>query len=280
MTNLLTIGAKGRANQFSGVRTRYLFCCPAKLPGFLGGISRWVAAQDDRGIYLNLYIGGTLEVALPSQKIVLRQQTQYPWDGHVRITVTPQQRAEFDLCLRLPGWAQGRLMPSDLYRFDHATPVNWSVTVNGAPLALGKLENGYLRLRRVWQAGDVVELNLPMPVHRVYSHDNVTFTRGKTALYRGPLLYCLEGVDNPGFSVLNLVLPASTAFRAEHRADLLGGVTVLHGSGLADGKNPVECTAIPYYAWENRGIYEMTAWLVHEEHPSGRSAPDGDNPLP
>jgi hypothetical protein len=106
-----------------------------------------------------------------------------------------------------------------------------------------------------------------MPVRRVYSHPNVTFTRGHTALYRGPLLYCLEGVDNSGFSVLAMGLPPKAEVRTERRVDLLGGVTVLHGTGLADENRDVEFTAVPYYAWQNRGIHEMTAWLI--ESPQG-----------
>lgn len=276
-TNLLTAQATGRNNQMSGVRNHYLFCCPAKLPGFLGGISRWVAAQDDHGIYLNLYLAGIIEVTLPAQKVTLRQQTQYPWEGQVRVTVTPEKPGEFDLCLRIPGWAQGRLMPGDLYRFDNPEPVKWTVMVNGVPISAGPTEKGYVRLHREWKAGDVVELNLPMPVRRVYSHENVTFTRGQAALYRGPVLYCLEGVDNPGFSVLSMVLPAEAAVRAERCAELLGGVTVLRGKGVADGKKPVEFTAIPYYAWANRGVHEMTAWPIEDPHLL--AGPKGDGPM-
>ncbi|MEI8376429.1 MAG: beta-L-arabinofuranosidase domain-containing protein [Planctomycetota bacterium] len=276
-SNKLTVDCTEREDAHTGVRKRYLFCCPSKVPGFIAGISRWVAAQDDRDIYLNLYVGGTIKVKLASQTVTLHEETQYPWNGRVRIRVTPEKPGEFALALRIPGWAQGRLMPSDLYRFDKPETVKWTVTVNGVPISAALLEKGYLRVVRPWKAGDVVELTLPMPVRRVYSHANVAFTRGQTALYRGPMLYCLEGVDNPGFSVLNMVLPAGADFGLQRRADLLGNVIVLHGTGLADGKNAVEFTAIPYYAWQNRGIHEMTAWLV--ENPRILAERDAEGPM-
>jgi DUF1680 family protein len=111
------------------------------------------------------------------------------------------------------------------------------------------------------QAGDVVELDLPMPVHRVYAHEKVQDDQGKVALARGPIVYCLEAVDQPGVDLFRLVLPPETDLRAEHRAGLLGGVTVLQGNALADGQRPVTLTAVPYYAWANREKGAMTVWV-------------------
>jgi len=107
----------------------------------------------------------------------------------------------------------------------------------------------------------VVELDLPMPVHRVYAHEKVQDDQGKVALMRGPIVYCLEAVDQPGVDLFRLALPRETLLRAEHRAGLLGGVTVLQGSALADGQRPVTLTAVPYYAWANREKGAMTVWV-------------------
>jgi DUF1680 family protein len=118
-----------------------------------------------------------------------------------------------------------------------------------------------VHLQRRWQAGDVVELDLPMPVNRVYAHEKVQEDQGKVALARGPIVYCLEAVDQPGVDLFRLILPQETGLRAEHRAGLLGGVTVLQGSALADAERPVTLTAVPYYAWANREKGAMTVWL-------------------
>ncbi|MBN1395826.1 MAG: glycoside hydrolase family 127 protein, partial [Pirellulales bacterium] len=261
-TNLLRCDKQGRKGPHSGVRTRYLFCCPSKLPGFVAGIGRWIYAKDEDGIYVNLYIGGEANISLPQNKVKLTQRTEYPWRGKVQIAVEPERPTEFDLCLRIPGWVRGRPFPSELYRFGDPTPSDWKVNVNGRPVETKELSDGYLRLRRGWESGDRVELLLPMPVRRVYAHEKVACDAGKVALMRGPVVYCLEGVDHKDFSVLEMELPKDAAIEAVHRKDLLGGVTVLRGKGLDADKREVDWTAVPYHAWQNRGIDEMTVWLI------------------
>ena len=125
------------------------------------------------------------------------------------------------------------------------------------------LAKGYATIRRRWQAGGVVELNLPMPVRRVYANEKIKADRGRVTLMRGPVVYCLEGVDNGG-KALNIVLPKDAKLTAEHRPDLLGGVTVICGKGML-GTKPVDITAVPYYAWQNRGIGEMTVWIIEDK---------------
>jgi len=262
--NPLAVGKQGRGGPHGGVRTRYLFCCPAKLPGFLAGIGRWAYAVDDKGVYVNLYIGGSTTVQMGDRAVTIRQKTRYPWDGGVTITVEPETPGPFDLCLRIPGWLRcPGPVPSALYRFGTRPKPGWTVAVNGHEHAGGPLDNGYLRLSRDWKAGDTVRLHLPMPVRRVYAHENVKPDRGRVALMRGPLVYCLEGVDHED-RVSNLVLPRDVVIQADHRDGLLGGVTVLKGRCLADGKRPVEFAGVPYYAWQNRGVDEMAVWLIED----------------
>jgi len=262
--NVLAAGRKGRKGPHSGVRKRYLFCCPAKLPGFVAGIGRWAYAVDGKSLYVNLYAGGRARAKVGEGTVTVRQKTRYPWDGDVTITVEPEATGPFALCLRIPGWLRRPgPVPSELYRFGSPRKPEWSVTVNGREHAGGPLADGYLRIRRRWKAGDTVRLHLAMPLRRVYAHEKVEADRGKVALMRGPVVYCLEGVDHD-FSVLNFVLPTDAEVRADYRKDLLGGVTVLQGRGLADGKRPVAFTAVPYYAWQNRGVDEMTVWLNEE----------------
>jgi len=179
----------------------------------------------------------------------------------VRLTVAPDRASEFTLCLRIPGWASGWPVPSDLYRFGQAGLPPVALKVNGRAADPSPEADGYVHLKRRWQRADTVELDLPMPIHRVYAHENVEADRGKVALMRGPIIYCLEAVDHPDVDVLGLALSEKADLHADHRDGLLGGVTVLQGEALADGKRPVRLTAVPYYSWANREKGAMTVWI-------------------
>jgi DUF1680 family protein len=122
-------------------------------------------------------------------------------------------------------------------------------------------QDGYVHLKRSWKAGDLVELDLPMPVRRVLAHEKVEADKGKVALMRGPVVYCLEGVDNRDIDLFKLSLPRSADMIAEHDAKLLGGVTVIRARGLDESGKPVELIAIPYHAWSNREKQPMTVWI-------------------
>jgi DUF1680 family protein len=238
-----------------------LACCPSNLARSIPQVGGWAYACGQQQIYVNLYLAGEANIKMDKGLgVKLTQQTEYPWDGRVRLTVTPEQASEFTLCLRIPGWALGRPVPSDLYRFASKEVPTIGLTVNGSKTSASPQDDGYVHLQRKWQAGDVVELDLPMPVQQVYAHEKVQADKGKVALMRGPIVYCVEGADHPGVDMAQLVLPRKPGFRAEHRAELLGGVTVLQGKALADGQRPVTVTAIPYYAWGNREKGAMKVW--------------------
>ena len=162
--------------------------------------------------------------------------------------------------MRVPGWAQGRPVPSDLYRYAEAGAATFSLAVNGAPVK-PEIVQGFAVLRRTWKAGDAVELSLPMPVRRVLSHEKVAADAGRVALERGPVVYCAEAVDNGG-RAFNLVLPDDAPLQAAYRKDLLGGVTVVTGRALAlqaseDGRSVAtreqDFLAVPYHVWAHRG---------------------------
>jgi len=262
-SNKLIAAAKGRGDQWSGVRKRYLFCCPSKLPGFVAGVGRWFYATDESGITVNMYAASTARIALADGEVTVRQETQYPWNGRIAITVTPDEARTFDLRLRIPGWARNAPLPGALYRFAETSTAKPTLKINGRPADMPDLVKGYATIGRQWKGGDVVELDLPMPVRRVYADAKVEADRGRVALMRGPVVYCLEGIDNGG-RALDVVLPKGAKLTAEHRADLLGGVTVIRGRGLVGGTEPVEITAVPYYAWQNRDIGEMTVWIIED----------------
>ena len=244
-------------------------CCPTNLVRFLPSIAGYVYASRARDLFVNLYVAGEGDVRLDDLGVGVRQETRYPWDGGVRITLDPEREDSFTLRLRIPGWARGEgPVPSDLYRYAGGGEEPVTIAVNGESAA-PELEDGFAVLRRRWRPGDTVELRLPMAVRRVLSHDEVEANAGRVALERGPLVYCAEAVDNGG-AVFNLVLPDDAPLEARSRPDLLGGVTVVTGRALglhpgADGRSVLtreqDFVAVPYAVWANRGEGQMAVWL-------------------
>lgn len=243
-------------------------CCPPNMSRFLPSLPGYVYATRDDVLYVNLFIGGDASLSLGGRRVALTQATDYPWEGEIALTVAPDRPAAFELAVRIPGWARGEAMPTDLYRFlDGPGAAGWAVAVNGASVP-GDLRDGYVRIRRTWAAGDKVAISLPMPVRRVVANEAVAEDRGRVALQRGPLVYAIEGVDN-GDRVFDLVLPDGATLSAEPRPGLLNGVRVLTGraevvSRDAAGRTlavPRPFLAVPYYAWANRGPGQMLVWL-------------------
>jgi len=260
-TNPLAADGKWAFNRGSTGRQPWFdcSCCPTNDVRFIPSLPGYLYATDSGSLYVNLFVAGEGHVELDGLSVHLRQETAHPWEGRIRLHVDPAQPAEFALHLRIPGWARNRPAPGGLYRFLEASRAEPRLIVNGEPVAV-QMGKGYARLRRTWQAGDVVDLVLPMPVRRVLCHDAVEGNRGRVALMRGPLVYCVEGVDNGG-RVADLVLADDTALNAEHRAGLLNGVTVIR----SEGAHPI--TAIPYYAWAHRGAGEMEVWIKRDGCP-------------
>ncbi|MEI8372214.1 MAG: beta-L-arabinofuranosidase domain-containing protein [Planctomycetota bacterium] len=255
-----------------------LSCCPTNMARIIPQVGGLAYAVGKRQAYVNLYVAGEATLKIDEGATVkLNQQTDYPWNGRIRITVTPDQASEFTLCLRVPGWAMGRPVPSDLYHYCSVvgkkdageTPAPQkdaggtpTLQVNGQLADVAPQQDGYLHLQRRWQAGDVVELDLPMPVQRVHAHEKMKENQGKVALMRGPIVYCLEAVDQPaGVKLSQLRLAGDADLRAEHRPELLGGVIVVQGNALADADRPVMMTAVPYCAWANRDKLAMRVWI-------------------
>ena len=232
-----------------------LACCPTNLTRLIPQVGGFAYALGKGVAYVNLYLAGEASLRMDrGATLKLTQETDYPWNGRVRLTVTPEQASNFTLCLRIPGWARGRPVPSDLYRFATDDAPAIGLRVNGQATDAVPEADGYVHLKRRWRAGDVVELDLPMPIRRVYAHEKVEADRGKVALMRGPIVYCLEAADHPEADVLELSLPREAELTAEHRANLLGGVTVIRAKGAG-------LTAVPYYAWANRDPGAMTVWM-------------------
>ncbi|HSB11255.1 MAG TPA: beta-L-arabinofuranosidase domain-containing protein [Blastocatellia bacterium] len=248
-------------------------CCPGNITRFIASVPGYVYAQQADTLYVNLFVASTADVEMDNgRRLKLMQETRYPWDGAVKMTVNPDGRSSFTINVRIPGWARNEAVPSDLYRFLDKSAESPTIKVNGKPVPL-IIDKGYVSLTRSWIRGDVIELMLPMPVRRVVASERVEADRGRVALQRGPIVYCAEWPDNPLGHVRNLMLPDDAILTAEFRAGLLGGVSVLKGKSVALAyddhdkvvKKQQEFTAIPYYAWANRGPGEMIVWMPRTE---------------
>ena len=221
----------------------------------------YVYAHTGDELYVNLYVGGTANVELGGRTVRITQKTDYPWDGQVKIALDPGTSGEFDVLLRIPGWARNRPVPSDLYRYLRDRRAGAAIEVNGKAVAAA-VDKGYVGIRRKWKTGDVIKLDIPMPIRRVAAHPKVEDNSGYIAVERGPIVYCAEWKDNGG-RALDLVLADDVKLVTEHRRDMLGGVTVVKGRARDGGT----LTLIPYYAWAHRGPGEMAVWLARTSRP-------------
>ncbi len=237
-------------------------CCPTNLARFIPSIPDYVYAVRKDVLYVNLFVASDATAEVAGGKVSLVQETRYPWDGRVSLRIAPSSPRAFEVRVRIPGWARERPVPSDLYRYVDASGSGYELRVNGGVVP-ASLSDGYAVLSRTWKAGDLVTLNLPMPVRRVVADDRVADDRGRIALERGPLVYCVEGIDNGG-SIGDVVVPDKALLTPEARPDLLGGITVLRGTAADGAGKKRELTAVPYYAWSNRGPGEMAVWLTRQ----------------
>ena len=243
-------------------------CCPTNLARLMPALPGYVYAQKGQDVFVNLFISGESELMVNKKPLRINQQHNYPWNGDLKFTLSPTTATDFNLLIRLPGWARNEAMPGDLYRFASPSSEKISITINGRPVAY-TVRDGYALLARKWHRNDVVEVHLPLEARAVVAHPQVRDDRGKVAIQRGPLLYCAEWKDNGG-KTSNLLVPAGTTFTAAARPDVLNGITTLTatvpavqvdeaGSSVSTVRQPL--TLIPYYAWANRGPGEMTVWF-------------------
>jgi hypothetical protein len=248
-------------------------CCPGNITRFLASVPGYTYAQRGDQLYVNLFVASSADIAMDNgRKVKVTQSTRYPWEGAVKMTVAPDQAAKLAIHVRIPGWARNEPVPSDLYKFADKSTEQPVLKVNGTAVKL-QVEKGYATIHRTWKAGDTIELTLPMPVRRVVANGEVAADKGRVALQRGPLVYTLEWPDNPDGKVRNLMLPDSSKLTATWRPDLLRGVEVIQGRAVSlkeDAAGRVvrgeqTITAIPYYAWANRGRGQMMVWIPNEE---------------
>jgi hypothetical protein len=241
-----------------------MICCPTNLMRTVASWHNYLYSTRDKGLWIHHYGGNVFDGELADgRKLKLTQKTDYPWDPKVRITIdTVDSGEEFSILLRIPAWAKES-----------------KVTVNSRAAKAECTSSSYAEIKRNWVAGDIIELDLPMPVRMITADPLIEQTRNQVAVMRGPLVYCLESVDVPqGIRFEDICLPANAKWKTQYKPDLLGGVTVLKTKALVIDKtieediggyrqirdiepHRIDITMIPYYAWNNRGEPKMTVWM-------------------
>jgi uncharacterized protein len=240
-------------------------CCPGNLARTLASLGGYFYSAGTDDLWVHHYAQGMADLQVNRREVSLRQVTKYPWDGDVKLELGLASSQRFSLHLRLPGWCQ-----------------RWQIRVNSQPLSAQdelSTRNGYIHLTREWYPGDVIEYSMEMSIRATWAHPAVRDLRGRVALERGPLVYCLEGVDHPGAILDRIAIDphnVSDEFQVERHDKLLGGVSILRGKGtvvdesgwenaLYRNKPPsskmIDIMAIPYYAWDNRASGQMRIWL-------------------
>jgi DUF1680 family protein len=234
-------------------------CCPPNVARLLACFGRYVYSQNRTQAWVHLYVEGRAELDLGGRRVVIEQRTRYPWKEKVSLRIRPQEPAKFTLALRIPGWCRAPRAKLD-----------------GRALRLAPLtRKGYARIERRWGPDDRLELTLPMPIERIEANPAVAADTGRVALQRGPLVYCLESVDN-GAHLNDLILPRDAELHARFDSKLLGGVTAIQGPARRIDRShwrgalyrpasfrtkPATLKAVPYCVWDNRRSGEMLVWI-------------------
>lgn len=238
------------------------FCCPPNLVRTISNLSGWAYSMAENGVYVNLYGANVLNSQMrDGSAIKLKQETDYPWNGLIKLTVEACKTQAFDIALRIPGWSDGA-----------------EISVNGEKQELTTTPATFVVLNRSWKAGDEIVIDIPMPAVFVEGHSRIEEVRNQLAIKRGPIVYCVETPDLPeGANVLDVYLAVDSELKVEHKKDFLGGVSVIKSDMLIRkntdksnsmyrkiGKSNFEkhtLQFVPYYAWSNRGTAEMTVFM-------------------
>jgi len=245
-------------------------CCPPNVARLVASLPGYFYSLSEEGIWVNMYDENTARLRFKDNIVRMVQKTNYPWDGRVEIALSLEHELDFSMYLRIPGWSG-----------------DTEASLNGLKISEEIKPGSYFKLSRSWSDGDRIELSFQMEVRKTSCNPLVYENMGRMALSRGPLVYCLESVDNTGFDVWDLLIPEDAVLQAEWAPNLLDGVMVIRGEEyVADSEwgrdslyralNPAKARktgflAIPYYAWANREPGPMSVWI--------RTTPRLDSPM-
>lgn len=225
-------------------------CCPTNIIRFIPSLPSLMYSKTKNTFYLNLYASNEATIELENNSVQISQQTNYPWEGNVAITVDPEKNSEFTIKLRVPNWAKNEVLPSDLYQYTEKSSKNTPLLINGKPTTIEEI-NGYFSITKTWKKGETITLNFPMEVKKVVSNTNIIENKDNVALEYGPLVYAVEEIDNKN-NFDAITINASDTFNVK-KDTILGGINTIENNKLK---------AIPYYAWSNRGLGKMKVWIA------------------
>jgi len=228
-------------------------CCPTNLIRFIPSIPGLIYSKTNDVLYVNLYASNNASFQLGKTDLQISQQTSYPWNGKIAISVNPKKESQFTIKLRIPGWSRNEVLPGDLYSYKKASTQKATVILNGESLAI-QPENGYFNINRKWKKGDEINLNFPMEVQEVVTNPKAAINTNKVSLEYGPIVYAVEEIDNKN-NFDKIDVKSSDTFKVKKQANLLQGVNVIENSNWK---------AIPYYSWSNRGVGKMKVWLDYK----------------
>ena len=256
-------------------------CCPSNICRFIPSLPGYVYAVKDRSVYVNLFLGNSSTLKVQGKQVGLSQTTNYPWDGDITINVDKNQAGQFAMKIRIPGWVKGQVVPSDLYSYTDNKRLAATCSVNGENIAVTTTDDGYLTIDRRWKKGDRVQLHFDMEPRTVRANEKVEQDRGMISVERGPIVYCAEAVDNPGFDIMAALMNQQPKFDVlsaqdfkikaadgEHTYQLTKLTTdaqtlAFDKQGRLAAKD-VRLTMIPYYAWCHRQRGNMKVWLSQD----------------
>ena len=249
-------------DQYERWHTYKCYCCPTQVARSVAWMKDWAYSISENGIWVNIYSGSTVEKTLSAGEMFrMEMETNYPWEGKVCLKVVVAPNAPYSIWVRIPEWAAGTTLKINAIAYD------------------GEITPGtYLELNDLWKSGDLIEFEFPMEVRLIQSHPRVAENRNHVAVMRGPVVFCLEDVDLPeGVKLSEIHLPKDPQFERVFRPELLGGVTILKTAAIrksrpsaSDGlyrpyipatQAEISIELIPYYAWANRGVFEMAVWM-------------------
>jgi uncharacterized protein len=260
--NPLEADGKFKFNQGNGTRQPWFdcSCCPTNLIRFIPSIPGIIYATREENLYINLYASNKAIININKTEVEIEQQTSYPWQGNISILLNPKEKLYFTLKLRIPGWAINETIPGNLYTYIDQLCGKVIIKVNGQEIKYNT-DLGYALISRDWIAGDNVEINLPMEIRHVIADSKVKDDENLAALEYGPLVYCIEGIDNNN-QIDNITIPDNASLTLARHDDMLNGINLITGEVPSlNGKGNRKITAIPYYALSNRGEGTMKIWL-------------------
>ncbi|WP_258104079.1 glycoside hydrolase family 127 protein [Marinoscillum sp. MHG1-6] len=251
-------------------------CCPPNLSRFYNSLSGLFYGQKGNDIYITQYAASQTSIQQKlkngqTSSVSIRQETNYPWDGKISLQIDPEKALAFTIYMRIPGWAQGQTVPLDLYMVSNQSSEPISIKINGK-MVQPRLEKGFIVISRKWKKGDLIEMDLPMEIHKIRANEKVESDKGRFALKSGPLVYCLEGKDQEDDRILSLLVPDTVSVMKKFDEQLFGGIITLNFNGYLVSEKineneaeleKLELKAIPYFMWANRGKDNMLVWLPY-----------------